>query len=75
MSDKSTKEKKADGDDLPVGSRPNRRVLLDAPDLQVPEDRVVRRSVVERAREDVAMGTVEEEVDMDYVVDSLLPDL
>lgn len=76
MSDKPTKP---DNDDLGMAPRTNRRVLLDAPDLQVPADQVadqvVRKSAVERAKEEVAMGTVEEEVDLDSVLDSLLPEL
>lgn len=52
-----------------------RRVLLDNDDLQVPDEEVVRNEVVEKARIDVATNSLHEEIDMDYVVDSLIPDL
>ncbi|MBW2254179.1 MAG: hypothetical protein JRI25_06215 [Deltaproteobacteria bacterium] len=51
----------------------SRRVLPDG--LVVPDEEEVRPDVVEKARADVKRRSLHQEVDIDHVMNSLLPDL
>jgi len=50
-----------------------RRVLPE--DLSVPDEAAIRPDVVEKARTDVKRRKLDREVDIEHVMNSLLPDL